>query len=192
MLMPILPYAHRLLQEIIEPGELVIDATCGNGNDTLALSEMTGKDGKVYAFDIQEQAIVQTKKKLESNQVANVELILDGHENVGRYLTDKHKEKVAGAIFNLGYLPRSDKKVITKPTTTIRAIDTIASYLKPAGRIICVVYHGHPGGAEEKQALLNYATTLNQHDFRVLHYGFMNQVNHPPFIIAIEKKDSGN
>ncbi|CQR48191.1 Ribosomal RNA small subunit methyltransferase H [Paraliobacillus sp. PM-2] len=192
MLKPILSFAHELIEAAIEPGDLVVDATCGNGNDTVILSKRTGNGGKVLAFDIQEQAIETTKKRLVQHQITNVELILDGHEHVEQYIPQQMKHKLAGAIFNLGYLPRSDKQVITKPATTIKAIDKIATTLKPGGIIVCVVYHGHPGGEEEKQALLNHFTTFDQDHFRVLQHGFINQMNNPPFILAIEKKSQRN
>lgn len=188
MLKPILPFAHELIQAAIEPGDLVIDATCGNGNDTVILGQAVGNDGKVLAFDVQEQAIEATSKRLSQYELTNVELILDGHQEVALYIPEAWKHKLAGAIFNLGYLPRSDKQVITKPVTTIQAIDTIAAHLKYGGIIVCVVYYGHPGGEEEKQALLEHLTTFDQDYFRVLQYGFINQKNTPPFILAIEKK----
>ncbi|MFB1051412.1 class I SAM-dependent methyltransferase [Paraliobacillus sp. JSM ZJ581] len=192
MLKPILPFAHELIQAAIEPGDFAIDATCGNGNDTVILSQAVGSNGKVLAFDVQKQAIEATKKRLFQYQLTNVELILDGHQHVEQYIPEERKQKLAGAIFNLGYLPRSDKQVITKPFTTITAIDAIAANLKCGGTIVCVVYYGHPGGEQEKQALLNHLATFDQDHFRVLHYGFINQKNNPPFILAIEKKSQRN
>ncbi len=192
MLKPILSFAHELMQDTISPGDFVIDATCGNGFDTVFLGELTGSTGKVLAFDIQEQAIQTTKQLLNQHQLTNVELILAGHEHVEQYIPTEMKNKIAGAIFNLGYLPRSDKQVITKPTTTIQAIDALATNLKPGGVIVCVVYYGHNGGLEEKEALLNHVKDINQDDYRVLQYGFINQVNNPPFILAIERRKPKN
>lgn len=186
MLKGILNYAHYLLEESIEEGETVIDATCGNGNDTLFLSNLVGESGNVLAFDIQEQAIAVTKQVLLKNQKTNVTLIHDSHENVKSYLPKN--SQVGGAIFNLGYLPRSDKKVITKPKSTIQAMDAIIDLLKKNGLIVLVVYHGHDGGEEEKEAIIKHVLHLDQKYFNVLQYGFINQKNNPPFIIAIQKK----
>lgn len=144
----ILNYSHHLLEEIISPGETVIDATCGNGNDTLFLSKLVGDTGEVIALDIQEQAIDNTDRLLMEHNCANVSLVLDSHENIGDYLF--HDIEIGGAIFNLGYLPKSDKSIITKGESTVKAIDTILKYLKKNGRIILVVYYGHEGGQEEK------------------------------------------
>lgn len=188
MLKGILKFSHHLLEESVCDGELVIDATCGNGNDTLFLSEIVGKHGHVLAFDIQEKAIVTTRETLINNGISNVSLIHDSHANLEDYLLKEDNQTIGGAIFNLGYLPKSDKKIITKPESTITAIDTILYSLKKNGLIVLVVYHGHDGGKEEKEAILKHAIRLDQKEFNVLQYGFINQKNNPPFIIAIQKK----
>ncbi|TXL58174.1 methyltransferase domain-containing protein [Cerasibacillus terrae] len=189
MVMKILDFSHQLLKDCIKEGETVVDATCGNGNDTLFLSKLVGKTGQVYAFDIQEQAITQTKQLLEENKQVNVTLILDSHANMEKYLPETIKGKLGGAIFNLGYLPHSDKTIITKGNTTIRAIDILLDYIKKDGIIVLVVYHGHIGGKREKDLVLDYVTNLNQSYYQVLEYGFINQKNNPPFIIAIQKRN---
>ncbi len=94
MVMKILDFSHQLLKDCIKEGETVVDATCGNGNDTLFLSKLVGKTGQVYAFDIQEQAITQTKQLLEENKQVNVTLILDSHANMEKYLPETIKGKL--------------------------------------------------------------------------------------------------
>lgn len=186
MLQGIIQYAHQLLKGSVKQGDLVVDATCGNGNDTVFLSRLAGSEGKVLAFDIQAQAIQTTKVKLEEQQLTNVELIHSGHEFVSDYV--KSTEEISAAIFNLGYLPKSDKKIITEADTTLKALQDMLKLLKKNGLIILVVYHGHPGGDVEKDALLDYLTKLDQKNYHVLNYGFINQKNNPPFILAIEKR----
>ncbi|MHA6252284.1 tRNA (mnm(5)s(2)U34)-methyltransferase [Oceanobacillus sp. CAU 1775] len=186
MLKNIIPFAHQLLKDTVQPGDLVIDATCGNGNDTLFLTKLVGDEGEVLAFDVQEQAILSTKDKLEEYKITNVNLIHQGHEFVSDYIQEN--QEVTAAIFNLGYLPKSDKKIITKADTTLVAISQILNHLRKNGLVILVVYHGHPGGEDEKSALLDYVTKLDQKDYQVLNYGFINQKNSPPFILAIEKR----
>ncbi|MCM3400148.1 class I SAM-dependent methyltransferase [Oceanobacillus profundus] len=188
MLKGILNYAHYLLEETIQSGEKVIDATCGNGNDTLFFSKLVGENGHVYAFDIQDQAIANTRKVLINNNCSNVSLIHDSHERILDYFPKDKNEEIAGAIFNLGYLPRSDKTVITTPDSTVTAVDAILNRLKKDGLVVLVVYHGHEGGKEEKEGLLKYLLQLDQKQFNVLRYGFINQKNDPPFILAIQKK----
>lgn len=188
MLKGILNYTHYLLEESVNNGDTVIDATCGNGNDTLFLSNIVGENGHVLAFDIQEQAITETKKILSNNKRNNVSLIHDSHENIINYLPDDKNLKIGGAIFNLGYLPKGDKSIITNGYSTIIAMDTILSALKRDGLIVIVVYHGHEGGKHEKEALLKHVIHLDQKKYNVLRYGFINQKNNPPFILAIQKK----
>ncbi|WP_461182418.1 tRNA 5-(aminomethyl)-2-thiouridylate-methyltransferase MnmM [Virgibacillus kimchii] len=184
----ILKYAHYLLEETVEKGDTVIDATCGNGHDTVFLSRLVGEEGHVLAIDIQEQAIQSTKDRLVENRLKNVSLIHDSHAYIGDYLQLEDEAKLGGAIFNLGYLPRSDKKVITESDSTITAVSSILYHLKQNRLVVIVVYHGHEGGEAEKKALLKYVTTLDQKKFAVLKYGFINQKNDPPFILAVQKK----
>lgn len=182
----VIHYAHHLLEESVAADDIVIDATCGNGNDTLFLSQLVGGDGRVIAFDVQKQAIEETKKRIQKHDQTNVTLVHDSHAQMDRYVSEQ--ATIGGAIFNLGYLPRSDKKVITKPDSTIEAIDKILPLLKENGLIVLVVYHGHAGGKDEKHALLKHVIELDQQKYTVLRYGFMNQKNDPPFILAIQKK----
>lgn len=187
MFIGIIPYAHKLLEEIVNDGDVAVDATCGNGNDTLFLSKLVGKAGSVYAFDIQQQAIDTTSALLEANNLHNVHLIHDSHEKVDEHIPQAFKGKLAGAIFNLGYLPRSDKKIITKSDSTLHALESLLSYVRIGGRIVLVVYHGHEGGKEEKDAVISYCLQLDQKHYSVISYQFINQKNNPPFVIAIEK-----
>ncbi|WP_186575862.1 tRNA (mnm(5)s(2)U34)-methyltransferase [Aquibacillus kalidii] len=188
MLKRVISYAHELMETTVNPGETVVDGTCGNGKDTLFLGKLVGQTGHVVGFDIQADAIANTKALLEQEEVKNAHVIHDGHEHVEHYFKKYKVESIGGAIFNLGYLPGSDKSVITTPTTTIQAIDTLVAYLKKGGLIVLVVYHGHPGGDTERDALFNHLSKLEQRQFNVLQYGFINQKNSPPFILAIEKK----
>ncbi|WP_339233554.1 class I SAM-dependent methyltransferase [Oceanobacillus sp. FSL W7-1281] len=185
MLLNVLTCAHTLLKESLKEGDTAIDATCGNGHDTLLLSQTVGPSGKVYGFDIQEQAIQNTKETLYKNGCHNVSLIQDSHEKIHSNI----KEDIfGGAIFNLGYLPKSDKSIVTKAPSTIASIEAILEKLKTNGLVVLVIYYGHPGGEEEKEAVLSYASQLNQKEYQVLRYQFINQQNQAPFLIAIEKK----
>ncbi|MYL70215.1 methyltransferase domain-containing protein [Halobacillus litoralis] len=184
----ILDYAHSLIKKTIEPGDAVIDGTCGNGHDTAFLAELVGEEGHVYAFDVQEKAISNTKERLAEHGLANhTSLIHDSHANVQNYLKDKHQHNISAAIYNLGYLPGSDKSVVTKPEGTIQSVENVLETLKKGGLVVLVVYHGHPGGAEEKEAILDYVSGLDSKHYQVLHYGFINKKRTPPFILAIEK-----
>ncbi|MCP3033365.1 class I SAM-dependent methyltransferase [Halobacillus sp. A1] len=185
----VLQYAHELMENALQEGDIAIDATCGNGHDTSHLCNLVGTKGHVYAFDIQSQAVDNTKKRLKENQVEErATLIQQSHHKIEDHVPYSHLNKLQGAIFNLGYLPGGDKAVITQPDHTIESVTSILHYLQPGGLVVLVVYHGHPGGEEEKTALLELVKGLAQKDYSVLQYGFINQKNNPPFIVAIEKK----
>lgn len=184
----VIPYSHQLLKETVQPGDIVVDATIGNGHDTLLLSELVGETGFVYGFDIQQAALAQTKARLAAHHQPSRTLILDSHARLEAHLKPEHAHNIKAAIFNLGYLPGSDKSIITTPDSTITAVKTLIDHLTVDGIIILVVYHGHPGGDIERDTLTTYLSQLDQKSFDVLRYGFINQQNHPPFILAIKKK----
>ena len=178
MLRP-LQMAHAFLEEVVTDEDIVVDATMGNGHDTLFLARLAKK---VYAFDIQEQAIEQTTKRLAEAKLDNVELLLTGHENVAQYV-----ESIKAAIFNLGYLPSADKTVITQPHTTIQALEKLCQHLVAGGRIAVMIYYGHAGGDVERDAVLDFVSQLPQQEFTVALYKTINQINQPPFLVMIEK-----
>jgi predicted methyltransferase len=185
----ILPFARTLLEKAVKPGDIAVDATVGNGHDTLFLSGLVGSEGRVHGFDIQEQAIASCTAKLEDRQLAErVVLYQKGHEHVKASLPADCHGKVTGAIFNLGYLPGGNKSIVTVPQTTISAVEQLLEILAPEGIIVIVVYHGHPEGQRERDSLLGYVESLDQGQAHVLQYQFLNQKNNPPFIIAIEKR----
>ncbi|MEK4284335.1 MULTISPECIES: class I SAM-dependent methyltransferase [Ureibacillus] len=184
MLERVLPYAKTLLSSVINEGDIAVDATAGNGHDTLFLANLVGETGFVYAFDIQQQAVDVTIQRLKENGLEHrARVILDGHEQLTKYV----QEEVAGAIFNLGYLPGGNHDIITKGETTISAIEQLLSLLKIGGIIVLVIYHGHEGGKEERDAVIEFVKSLPQKYVHVLRYEFINQKNDPPFIIALEK-----
>ncbi|WP_301109172.1 class I SAM-dependent methyltransferase [Sporosarcina sp.] len=179
----VLPFAKRLLAERVQPGETVVDATAGNGNDTLFLAGLVGETGRVIAFDIQQQALDSTKQHL-GELAERTELILDSHANVKAYI----EGVIGGAMFNLGYLPYSeDHSIITTPSSTIAALDALLGLLKKSGIITITVYDGHEGGSEERDALLDYVKTLHQGDVHAIRYELLNQRRNPPFLLALEK-----
>ncbi|WP_033828101.1 class I SAM-dependent methyltransferase [Bacillus andreraoultii] len=185
----ILPFSHQLIKKAASIGDGVVDATVGNGNDTLFLSELVGPTGVVFGFDIQREAINQTKKQLiQHDKDKNVLLFQVGHENVKTYIPNDFHGKIKAAIFNLGYLPKGDHSIVTKPNTTIAAIEQLLEIMDKEGIIVLVIYHGHPEGKNEKDVLLDYVTHIDQNKAHVLLYQFINQKNDPPFIVAIEKR----
>lgn len=184
----VLPFAHSLLEAVVKEGDIAIDATVGNGHDTVLLAKLVGNSGKVYGFDIQQQAIENTVQRLEENNLHDrVELFLKSHDEVSNVIPNDDCQKITAAIFNLGYLPGGDKTIVTNPDSTISALKQLLTIIAPGGIIVLVVYHGHPEGQIERDSLLEFVATIDQKQAHVLQYQFLNQINHAPFIIAIEK-----
>lgn len=185
MLLTALNFSHQLLQEILVPGDQVIDATMGQGNDTEFLASIVKTTGHVYAFDIQQTAIDKTAARLKEKQlIQQVSLLHTGHETIARHV----HFPIKAAIFNLGYLPQSDKAIITLPKTTKIAIDACKELLLPKGRIVIVSYYGHTGGKQELDTVTEYCQNLPQAQYNVMSYRFINQKNNPPILFCIEKK----
>ena len=174
-----LEMAHDFLAEVVTKEDIVVDATMGNGYDTLFLAKLAKQ---VYAFDIQKQALEKTQDRLNEAGLENVQLILQGHETLDQFVT----EAKAG-IFNLGYLPSADKSVITRPQTTIEALEKLCHLLVKGGRIAIMIYYGHEGGDSERDAVLEFVSQLNQQEYTAAIYRTLNQVNNPPFLVMIEK-----
>jgi predicted methyltransferase len=179
-----LAISHDLVARVVKPGDIVVDATMGNGNDTVFLARLVGDTGRVYAFDIQKCALDNTKKKLEAEGLAaRVEQIHDGHQNIAKYVTPGIK----AVMFNLGYLPKGDHSIGTKAETTIEAIKSSMKLLCVGGIIMIVIYYGGDSGFEEKEAVLEYVKTIDYRQYSVLVHNFVNQVNCPPIAVCIEK-----
>lgn len=172
--------SHDFLAEVLDNEAVAVDATMGNGNDTAFLAKLSQK---VYAFDVQEQALINTRKRLDEQKIDNAQLILDGHEHVDQYVS----EPIRVAIFNLGYLPSADKTIITKPNTTLEAIKKILERLEDGGRVSLMIYYGHEGGNVEKDVVLEFVKDLPQEDFATMLYQPLNQIHTPPFLVMIEK-----
>ncbi|OON91041.1 MAG: 16S rRNA (cytosine(1402)-N(4))-methyltransferase [Epulopiscium sp. Nele67-Bin001] len=184
ILKQMLPYSKFLLELTINPGDAVVDATAGNGNDTVFLSNLVGETGTVYSFDIQQEAIENTQQMLDKHTINNVKLIHCGHQHLNNYID----QTVSAAIFNLGYLPNGNHTITTKADTTITAIQNLLPLLKVKGIIVLIIYHGHDTGKLERDALLDYLSLLDQNHVNVLKYEFINQKNNAPFILALEKR----
>lgn len=176
--------SHQYIERFVEEGDIVIDATAGNGNDTVFLAKLVGQNGHVFSFDVQKIALDRTREKLSSlGLIDRVEIIYDGHENLDKYV----KNNVKAVMFNLGYLPSGDHKIGTKVETTICAIEKSLDSLVAGGIISIVVYHGGDSGFEEKDKVIEYLEKLNQKKYSVMKTEFINQPNCPPILVCIEK-----
>ncbi len=178
-------FSHELVRRHVEKGQVWIDATAGNGHDTVLLARLVGGSGHVFAFDIQRRAIRNTAAKLKEQSLSErVDLFQKGHEHL-RAFVDR---TINGAIFNLGYLPGADKSITTEPRTTIKALRSCLDLLAEEGLVVLVAYLEHPGGQQELQALMSFLRHLDHHVYNVGNYRFINQKKAPPQVLAVKKR----
>lgn len=143
-----------------------------------------GESGKVYSFDIQDQALDRTRKKIEEKGLLDrVVLIKDGHQYMDAYV----RERVKVIMFNLGYLPGGDHSVGTKSESTVAAIEKSMKLLQINGIISMVVYYGGDSGFEEKEDVMKYIESIDCRKYTVMKTEFVNQINCPPILVLIEK-----
>ena len=166
-------------------GDVAVDFTMGNGNDTAFLSQTVGAEGKVYAFDIQEDALISTRGHLkELGCPENYELICASHHLVKDFVSTPIK----AGMFNLGYLPRSGRKAVTTMReTTMPAVEAALDLLSPGGIVMVAIYPGHEEGRLEGEMLAEYFATLDRRKICVSRFNIMNSPTSPYFYFA-EKK----
>lgn len=185
----ILNFTKDLVQSVVKPGDAVIDATVGNGHDTLFLAKLVGSEGTVYGFDIQPEAIDNTMKRLaDAKQFESMSLHQLSHAQLKTAVPAIHHGQIRAVMFNLGYLPKGDKQTITLPESTLAALDAAFRLLSQGGLITAVVYPGHPGGELEAVKVQEWAAALPFADAQVIQYQLMNVANRPPFLVAVMKK----
>lgn len=175
---------HEIMNKTIKAGDQAIDATVGNGYDTLFLANLVGDKGHVFGFDIQKKAMDTTKTLLLENGLSNrVSLFNVGHEKLDEYIFTP----VKGIMFNLGYLPDGDHKVITRPETTILALKKSIPLLAIHGVLSVVIYPGHSGGDQEKESVETFFKELPKTDFDVIKLTHFNRLDSSPYIIIAHK-----
>ena len=186
----ILDLAHTLAGQGVEDGGMAIDATVGNGHDTLFLAHSAGPTGQVFGFDVQEEALAEARRRLRADEApqAPVQFVQAGHETMGQELSESVEGRVGAVMFNLGYLPGGDQSVTTSPDTTRRALDISTTLLRPGGVITVVAYTGHEGGGEEARTVESWVASLPQASFRAVTYRLANARNDPPQLFAVEKR----
>lgn len=212
-LTPVLRFAHQLVKERVVAGDYVIDATLGNGYDTLMLAQLVGDRGRVLSFDVQQQAFEKSRLLLEKHQaLAPVLFICDTHANIKQHWEQQSQHSSLHQIpsigqpsdlistpstlanstpkvimFNLGYLPGADKQYTTQVKSTLSALEQSLALLGKHGLVLVAVYPGHSEGALEDKAISAWVKQLDQRLFQVLRYEFVNQKNSPPYLLVIEK-----
>lgn len=176
-------HKHFIMEHLRE-GDVAVDFTMGNGNDTLFLSKAVGERGRVYAFDIQEDALISTREHLiKEGAPENYTLICASHHRVKEFV----REPIKAGMFNLGYLPRSGRKgVTTMRETTMPAVEAAIDLLLPDGVLIVAIYPGHEEGALEGEMLREYFSGLSKYKICPSEFKILNSPDSPYFFL-IEK-----
>ncbi len=187
ILQSVISLAHSLWLTALFPGARVIDATCGNGQDSLFLAQtaLEGSSGQLLAFDIQKKALQSTKKLLENHlsekQLSQVEYVHCCHSKINLYCN----QPVDLIIFNLGYLPGSDKSLTTLSATTLEALGQSLDLLKPTGLLSITCYPGHEEGAKEALVVNKWAEHLGR-GFNCCVHSWPNRTCSAPFLITVQ------
>jgi predicted methyltransferase len=177
--------ARTLMREVIQPGDTVIDATAGNGHDTLFLAECVGPHGSVLAFDIQENATIAAGERLDQAGLASrVRLYQTSHVHMASHAD---ADSVSAVMFNLGYLPGDDHLLTTEAAATLEALNIATSLLKPGGTLTIVCYPGHAEGATEAAAVETWITTLAPRGWRIARYSLLGTARPAPFLLVASK-----
>ncbi len=178
-------WAAELVEPALYPGARAVDATMGNGKDTCWLCRRVGPQGRVYAFDVQPQALARTRALLEAEGLSNrATLFCEGHQHMAQLVP----EPVDVVMFNLGWLPGAEHGLTTLAETTLRAADAALSILRPEGLLTLCVYPGHDEGERELRALLEWAAALDYSRYDALQKAYLNQPHKPPCLIAVKLK----
>lgn len=178
-------WAQELVESALDEGGVAVDATMGNGNDTQRLCQRVGASGRVYAFDVQEEAVAHTAERLRlAGLEGRATLFCRSHVEIAQLVP----ELADAVVFNLGWLPGAEHCVTTQVDSTLRAVGAALDKLKPGGVLTICVYPGHAEGAREREALLAWAAALDARRFDVIYKTFLNQPKNPPCLLAVQRR----
>ncbi len=179
---PHLSLAHAYWKELLCAGGIAIDATCGNGHDTMILAELllTYPESLLFGLDIQQSALNKTSALLQSaipaSHFARVSLHQLCHGNIDRLPLPASPRLI---VYNLGYLPGGDKTITTQTPTTLQSLQKAADLLAPHGAISVTCYPGHLEGEKEESAILNWARQLPHAKWQICHHRWVNRQASP-------------
>ncbi len=180
--------AHDLIRDILRPGDIAVDATVGNGHDTVFLAEQVAPSGHVYGFDIQQAAIESTLEQVRQAHLSDcLTLIHASHADMNEKIPEYLHSKIKAIMFNLGYLPGGDKSIITQTDSTLTALTIAARIVANHGIITLLAYPGHQGGDLETVQVKNWCEQLNSRQFEVNTIYSAERKNSAPRLFAIRK-----
>ncbi|MGK5595086.1 MAG: tRNA (mnm(5)s(2)U34)-methyltransferase [Parachlamydiaceae bacterium] len=175
--------AHHFWKQMVETADHVIDATLGNGQDALFLAPLCSK-GKLIGIDIQEQAIRSSQELLKGYQ--NIEYVVGSHASFPSHLLP---ETIKLIVYNLGYLPRGDKTIVTQTSSTLESLQNALPLLVPGGMVSMTCYSGHEEGANEEKALIDFSRSLNPRQWSVSHQQWLNRHRCPSLLLILKSLD---
>jgi SAM-dependent methyltransferase len=179
--------ASSWIEVALFDGALAIDATVGNGYDTLFLAHRVGPKGKVLGFDVQKAALAGAREILKFvGSFDRVSLIHESHTRLSDFLPAG--STIAGAMFNLGYLPRGNRQIITRPDTTVLALRSVLEHLAERGRVTLLAYRGHEGGIPEYEGVRQFLEQLPGDEWLVEELASTNDSPIAPRLFRIQKK----
>ena len=182
--MRLVELAHDRLKQILCPGDICIDATAGNGHDSLFLAKFTAPDGVVYAIDIQEPAIRETAERLEQHGFRDqLKTIHESHDNLDQIIDPALRGNIATIMFNLGYLPGGNHQITTQAYSTVKSVEQAYGLVRKNGIITIICYRGHDGGEKETQEVLSLCESKKWKTEQI--YG--NENPGSPVLVIIEK-----
>jgi len=178
--------AYWSMQKHLREGDTVVDATLGNGWDALNLARCVGEQGFLVGFDIQEAAVAASRQRLEEHGLQDRALLFTrSHAELRETWATLQLARPRLLVFNLGYLPGSDKQVVTLPESTLQCLEQGAELLDGGGAFSIVAYRGHPGAVEEYAAVIRFLETLAKRSWRIQRAGdFPENPKRPVFFWA--------
>ena len=174
--------AHRYWQQLVQSGDIVIDATCGNGQDTLFLAQL--KPAKLFAIDIQEKALTNTKTLLGAS-----DNVIFHHACHSQFPQEILAKSVKLIVYNLGYLPGGDKSLTTQSETTLMSLQKALDLIVPGGAISVTCYPGHAEGAIEEEKILQWAENLDRQQWSCCHHRWCNRQKAPSLLVVFHHRD---
>lgn len=183
--------AQMCWAQVLQPGDTAVDATCGNGNDTLFMAQRVGPGGRVCAVDLQAAAVDATRQLLEARLPPGARPRLELSQGCHSQLQALVGSNVAKLVaFNLGYLPSGDKSIVTQPGSTLAAVEAALEVVCPGGLVSIMAYIGHPGGLEEYRQVAELLAGLPPQHWTTSELRLLNRSTAPILLLVWRRPDA--
>ena len=176
---PHLELSRSFWRSFLAPNDLAIDATLGNGHDTLFLREL---GAEVIGLDIQQDALEMSKKLLDGKGAL---LLHKSHAELDSLPLERKPKLI---VYNLGYLPGGDKSLTTRVESTLVSLNQSIEILDSKGALSITCYPGHDEGQKEEEAILKWAATLPAQEWSVCHHRWLNRARSPSFLWIVSHR----